>query len=156
MGYVFARNVIEFYLEAPFVDSWQLTPATIISARVDRIMSTRDGTKNGIKEWHYAPKVEYQYEFNGKRYQNDRVGWTNNYNAYGRSKAEYYIRSYENEQPIYVYVNPDSPARSVIEPQVDSGNKTALTIAAIVCWLVTFGLIKLVPWVRQTNQKTTE
>lgn len=84
----------------------------------------------------YEPKIEYEYSFNGKKYNNDyiayAVGSTNR-----KSSAKYYLGFYGKGWDVIVYVNPSKPTKSVLAPGIRYQNLVLLFIFifAIYFWV---------------------
>jgi hypothetical protein len=80
----------------------------------------------------YYPSINYTYTIDGIAYTSNRIS-TMNFNTKKRSVAEEFLKKYPGGSEVKVYYNKEDPAKSLLEPGINTGN----------ILLVAFGVILL-------------
>lgn len=100
------------FMEARDARTWVEVPCQIISSKV-RSHDSDDGTT-------YSVDIHYRYRFDGEVYDSNRYSFIGGSSSgYGDKAA--IVRSYPSGSEAVCYVNPDNPARAVIQPEVGLG-----------------------------------
>lgn len=90
---------------------WVEVPATILQADLE--------THTGDDSTTYSVKALYEYEFQGKFYENDRVALTGGADNIGSFHHDAYRELDEHRrsgEPFMCWVDPDDPGRSILYP----------------------------------------
>jgi hypothetical protein len=99
------------------VAGWQAVQGKVLSHDIAESVST---DSDGDREWHYEPRLVYEYEAAGTVRQSQRVAV--DAPSFGsRKKAQEWLDSRPVGSAVNVFVNPDDPGDSVLETAV-SGN----------------------------------
>lgn len=91
--------------------SWVETPAQIQSVELKSFSDSEGGST-------YKVVAEYEYEYDGRRYEADRVGLTteaDNLRRYHKRLFDRIKRARDGLAPSICYVDPSNPARSVLD-----------------------------------------
>jgi hypothetical protein len=100
--------------------SWPTAQGVILSSEVT-LSTDADGSDS------YSPEVTYRYLALDSSYQNRTIKFGEN--SYGnRRKAQDIAARYPVGKSVTVYFDPESPARSVLEPGVSGGSYLVLGI----------------------------
>jgi hypothetical protein len=100
--------------------SWPTAEGVVISSEVS-LSTDADGSDS------YSPEVTYRYPALDSNYENNTIKFGEN--SYGnRRKAQGIAAEYPVGKSVTVYFDPDSPARSVLEPGVSAGSYLVLGI----------------------------
>jgi len=88
-------------------NNWPTIPGHVIKAGIAKTPGRYGST--------YAPKVIYQYTVDGRSFQNDQLKIKGiEYSSI--QEAQEHLAQYGGPPPIEVYVNPDDPSQSFLEP----------------------------------------
>ena len=96
------------------MQGWVETEAQILHTSLDEHHDGEGGTT-------YEALAEYRYEFQGQQYTGDRVSISStadNIGKYHQRKASLLRSHFVNKKPIPCYVNPRSPAESILFPEL--------------------------------------
>jgi len=122
-GYVLIFSIV--FLLIPlweFLSNWHDFKGTYLfdrdklSTRPGVILSSTTYISPGRKRktyYHYS--IEYEFEYNGKRYASDEVTFDDNYRL-DPDFPEIYLDRYKEGKPVTVYFDPHNPSFSVLEP----------------------------------------
>jgi hypothetical protein len=101
-----------------------LSVASLLWSRVQRqrrwtpVVGAINGSSIGMSDGDFFPNVTYEYTINGRTYQGDRiVSLQITYNWRGPSRRS--AARYPKGQAVTVYVDPEYPVSSVLEPGGD-------------------------------------
>ncbi|MEF2495812.1 DUF3592 domain-containing protein [Vibrio mimicus] len=98
--------------------NWNVISAKIIHAEVDSM--TFEDT-NRRRKIAYAPKVSYEYNYDGKVYVGNRYSWVKSYdNGELHDAAKRLVYTKDKGKEIKIFVNPAKPSESVVERRCDS------------------------------------
>jgi hypothetical protein len=109
------------WLQQQDAKQWVSTPATVLESTVR--------SHRGDDSTTYSVYIAYQYIYNGKSWVGDRFGFTGGSSS-GSSGKRAIVKRYPKDHRFEVFVNPDSPAESVI--QRDAGSSLFLGLIPIV------------------------
>ena len=114
---------------------WEPVPATVISGGY----RTSSGDSDTFEAY-----ADYQYSWNGHRYSGDRVSISSgadNIGDYQRDMGRRLIRAQQTGEPITVYVNPEQPGESIVDPSLRWGRLGFESIFLRVFGGVGFGVL---------------
>lgn len=91
------------------VQAWQATTATVLEKKIEK-------RENHSTRANYGLFVTYQYEFQTKTYQNDKVFLVELIGGQANHSSPEFAQPYANQitTPFTIYVNPAKPSESVI------------------------------------------
>lgn len=96
---------------------WPTTTGRVLSAEVEK---RRSHSSTGGYSTSYYPVIHYEYQVNGKRYQNNRLTINEiGLGMYGRVQKK--VDQYPPGSRVQVYYNPDDPYESVLETRAPAG-----------------------------------
>jgi len=90
--------------------NWPSVQGTVVRSSVTSTSSRTSSSE-------YTPKVEYNYEVDGKEYRNNRISFAPKSTS-SRSEAESIAGKYAPGKTLPVYYAPGDPKRSVLEREV--------------------------------------
>ncbi len=111
--------------------SWDIVPAKIIQVELDE--SRNDGSST------YRVIADYRYQYQGKWYDANRVGLSeekDNFGAYHRDLYERLNQAKQNDKTVDCYVDKQNPNRSLLDRQI-----RPVTIAFMLPFVFGFGTI---------------
>jgi hypothetical protein len=91
------------------VQKWQATTATVLEKKIEK-RETHSTRAN------YGLMVTYQYQFNNKTYQNDKVFLVDLMGGQANHSSPEFAKPYADQinNPLTIYVNQDNPNESII------------------------------------------
>ncbi len=116
--------------------SWKQVPATL--DRIDLNYSTSDGSTT------YSTSGSFSYQFGGQTYTSDQIDFSSGSDNVGSYHQDLYNRLKNKEgqrSAITAYVNPDSPADAVLEPNIRWGMFAFLLLFFVVFSGVGLGIM---------------
>lgn len=97
--------------------SWKVASGKITSATIDR--RSIEGGQGGLLA-KYFPAVEYTYEAGGRSHTGHVISFASGKVEFGdEASAQAYLRSFSNQRPLEVYVDPKDADRSCLIPGGD-------------------------------------
>ena len=116
LGLFFFISCITF---GPKKSEMQSVTGKIIKSYVEKKHKYRSVYK-GHNDFY--PRVEYEYEVDGKMYQAERIGfWNNAYNS--QAKAETITNSYPVGKELIVYYEKENPTKALLEVDDDTSEE---------------------------------
>lgn len=112
MGYLALRDLWASHQMA----SWQIVPATIETAELEKRRSKNSYT--------YSAKAKYRYEFEGTSYSNNRVSLypgSDNVGSFQEDTFRYLNDVRTRGEKVNCYVNPSNPSDSILNPEIRWG-----------------------------------
>ena len=103
--------------------SWQPTQCTIRRSYVQ--VTTDDHNRKSM-----MPTVEYEYQFNGETLKGSQIRYGTIGRA-SRSGCEKILRPYAEGATVQLYVNPEDPTDSTLEPGMSWGNIFSAVAGAV-------------------------
>jgi hypothetical protein len=97
-------------------------------------------TKSEIRTYQddgemYEPQIEYQYEYKGQAYTSSQIGFGSGSSNNIKSSAQYFIDRYCLGWDVTVYINPEKPSKSMLEPGIRWNHIGFLAIAVFSVYL---------------------
>lgn len=86
-----------------------------------RILDVKLSTSHGQGGTHYETKARYEYLWQGRRYENTRVGIESGSDNIGRTQLERFNLVKEHSEmnvPMLCRVNPDHPSDAILFPAI--------------------------------------
>lgn len=105
-------DIIPSMKEERAMRSWEQVEAEVLSANLAESQSEDSTT--------YKAEGSYRYTWEGRQYTGNRINVDDNYDNIGSYHRRQYnkLRSaLDNKQPILIYVNPDAPQESIVDPE---------------------------------------
>lgn len=96
-----------------------VTRGTVLAADLE--------TRSTGPDRSYAPDIRYEYEVDGRTYENDVVRASDG--RFSRRSARVLLGTYEEGAPVSVHYDPEAPDRSVLVPG-ESGRAWLVFVAA--------------------------
>jgi len=98
---------------------------------VDSTIIKRPTSIHYVKFFAYFPNIEYEYNYNEKKYKSKRVSFSGYVS--GRKQDAFLTASrYSVASHVVVFVNPSSPSDSVLEYGVTMGNWILVIVGIII------------------------
>lgn len=94
-------------LKTRAAQNWERAPAEVLSSRVR--------THRGSDSTTYSIEIKYRYEWEGQTHEGERYDFVGGSSS-GRAAKERVVREYPEGHGFDVYVNPEIPSESVIDP----------------------------------------
>lgn len=113
-------------------DTWPAVTGDVEESGVVSSMGTATGLSSMIT---FAPSVRYHYRVGDRQYVSDRIAFGGVVSTSLRSVAQRTADRFANHKTIKVYVSPNDPRVSVLEPGVHWAIWVALAIAAVILGL---------------------
>jgi hypothetical protein len=113
---------------------------------VDRFQRSSSGS--GVSRTHYAARVHYAYEVDGRRFESDRIGLVSGSSS-DPSGARETVARYSKGATVTAYVNQEDPSDALLEPGIAPWLLIAFGAAAIL-WLAIW---ELVAWAVNKSRK---
>ncbi len=114
---------------------WTVVPGVIATSDLDRFRGVRDDGRRGPVM--YQARIGYTYSFNGTDY----TGTVASLGGTMKSTSDWAVQAwagrYRDGQAVEVYVNPDNPSESVLDPRT-RGIGVMYGVAAVVWALAAF------------------
>ncbi len=121
-------------------DAWQMSDW----ATTEAYLSTGGYETHSGDSYTYEAYAEYTYTWDGQTYRGNRVGISSgadNIGDYQQDTGRELQRAASSKQPMTVYVNPNNPAESILDPDVRWGLLGFKMIFVVVFGGVGFGLL---------------
>ncbi len=138
-GGVFLIYGVVLWREAVASENWPTVSGTVITSEV--IPASGSGADG---QGLYEPRVVYEYEFDGRTHQNDRISFAGTQSS-NREQVEDLIFIYPATMEVTVFVNPDDPSHALLEPGPGPANWLMLAIGGLFTFgpLVVLGIVLL-------------
>ena len=136
VGVFMTTLLVVKFLQYREVQSWEVVPATILSASLE---THRDDDGNT-----YRAVASYEYVFGGTTYRGDRVslhGGADNVGKFQRRAAEELQDHQRSKKPFPCRVDPDSPEDSILYADVRLGMMALYAGIGLVFGTVGFGML---------------
>jgi len=111
------QTAIKPALQVREAQDWQSVPCKIISAEVVRTHRPRTHRTGGAGTSYHA-RIVYKYEYKGKEYQSDRIGFLL---RSGSDASRKIVQKYKTAENPHCYVNPENPSQAVLERSLGWG-----------------------------------
>ena len=100
--------------------TWPQALGTINASYAERQLRRESETHNSrIK---YVARIRYAYTVNGRKYNNDEVGFgKSEYTSRRKSKIEKYLEQFPVGKSVRVFYNPENPGQAVLSQGVTGG-----------------------------------
>jgi hypothetical protein len=122
--------------------SWPFVMGEVVSAHVEARRST---DADGHSSTSYHPRITYEYEVRGHRYQSNQVSFGGSVGSGSSSGAQAVADRYIPGNRIRVYYNPDNPGEAVLERSAGSSSKILIWVAVFIIFMVVcISLVSLV------------
>lgn len=133
LGMVFTGAFLPSLAESVRTRRWVRTSGTVTGA----FIAERKAIDHPS---HYAPEIQYEYEFDGRNFVGKRIGVIGTA-APHRAHARAVLERYPVGALIDVYVDPSKPSRAVLEPGLSWGSLVAILMGmgamtfAVLMWM---------------------
>ena len=124
---LFAVGLVLFaYGVRDMAKAWRCSSWPVVKGRVmDAGLSEIDKGIGGV-DVRFAPDIKYEYKFKGMMKFSNTIGYfppsalglSDSYYAGNEDQALRFISRYPVDSTVSVYVNPDNPSESVLDPRV--------------------------------------
>ncbi|EPR7136368.1 DUF3592 domain-containing protein [Vibrio vulnificus] len=148
--YLIGGSAVKMIYGCMLSKDWMPTSAILVEAQVDKLEYYDMDRRRRIS---YAPKIKYQYQYQGETYHSERYSWTINYDHSERySAAKRMVWHHVNNKPISIYIDPDFPQNSVIERGCKSWTLKVTFTAGLVLFIIGLTAIWML-FVRMRNNR---
>jgi hypothetical protein len=103
---------VRSYQSAQESSGWPTSPGVVLSSSVDSHRSDDSTT--------YQAEVLYEYEVSGEKYSSNRIGY-GDISTGSPAPAQDLVNQYPSGESVTVYVDPEDPSQSVLQPGVRGG-----------------------------------
>jgi Protein of unknown function (DUF3592) len=118
---------------------YTMVEGRVISARLsENHRRVIDWGNRGHSDQSYLPLIEYKYTYQGKDYQSTQYSIPPIL-KFSKSSAEVILKSYQGVEKVAVFINPDKPHFSLLNPQFPMSY-----IYATFVWVLPFSFLCIV------------
>lgn len=97
-------------------ETWPTVPGSVMSSEVT---IQRSHNSKGHTTINYLPKVTYEYQISGQKYNGDSIGFGTA--TFGKQKADNIVAAYPQGSQVNIHYNPTDPSNAVLEPKSVGG-----------------------------------
>lgn len=119
-GFVLIGAVVTIWGLSTLADAedsatWPGVRGIVVRSDVDHSPASRTRMGERVPE-HFTPHVHYEFSVDGKKYVGTRINFDAGYRTRDKVEAQRYVERYRKGNRVYVYYDPEGPARCVLEP----------------------------------------